>query len=235
MPFRFLLAPLAAAFLWAANAHGADTTLLLHGHIYTGDTTHPWAQAVAINGSHIEAVGSDAQVQQHRRSGAHVVDLKGRTVIPGMIDSHMHMFFGAMELRGFNLSEPDHSVTPDHPEALVAAIKAFADQHREARILIGRADFNTTPPDVPTAALLDRAVPDRPVIVHCTSEHALWVNSAALKLAGITDEPVADPEEERNVIRDASGHPSGLLLEAAQELMARAVLKQLSTEEKLAL
>jgi len=235
MPFRFSLAPLAAALLWTANAQGADTTLLLHGHIYTGDAAHPWVQALAIDGSHIAAVGSDTQVQRHRRSGAHIVDLRGRTVVPGLIDSHMHMFFGAMELRGFNLSEPDHSVTPDHPDALVAAIKAFADQHPDARLLIGRADFNTTPPDVPTAALLDRAVADRPVIVHCTSEHALWVNSAALKLAGITDEPVADPEEERNVVRDASGHPSGLLLEAAQELMARAVLRQLSTEEKLAL
>ena len=231
---RMYLATLAGLLL-AAQATATDTTLLLHGHIYTADPAHPWAQAVAIDGARIVAVGSDPEVRRQGHGHPHIVDLKGRTVVPGLIDSHMHMFFGAMELKGFNLSDPEHSLTPDHPDALVAAIKAFADQHPDARLLIGRADFNTTPPDVPTRALLDRAVSDRPVIVHCTSEHALWVNSAALKLAGITDEPVADPEEERNVIRDASGHPSGLLLEAAQELIERAVLKQLSTEEKLLL
>jgi predicted amidohydrolase YtcJ len=63
----------------------------------------------------------------------------------------------------------------------------------------------------------------------------LWVNSRALELAGITDEPLPDPDEERNVIRDASGHPTGLLLEAAQDVMNRAVLRELTLDEKLAL
>jgi predicted amidohydrolase YtcJ len=231
---RILPFVIAAVCLPAMQARAADATLLLHGHIYTADPARPWVQALAIHDSRIEASGSDAEVQRHRRAGAHVVDLKGRTVIPGLVDSHMHMLFGALELHGFSLSEPDHSITPDRPDALVAAIKAYVDKHPEARVLIGRADFNTAPPDVPTHALLDRAVSDRPLIVHNTQEHALWVNSAALQLAGLGDDPVADPEEERNVIRDASGHPSGVLLEAAQEIMERAVLKQLTTEEKLA-
>ena len=63
----------------------------------------------------------------------------------------------------------------------------------------------------------------------------MWVNARALELAGITDHPVADPDEERNIIRDASGHPTGVLLEAAQELIERAVLPLLSAEEKLAM
>jgi len=88
---------------------------------------------------------------------------------------------------------------------------------------------------VPTHELLERAVSDRPVIIHNTSEHALWVNAKALAFAGINDPPVADPAEERNVIRDASGHPSGLLLEAAMELVERAVFAALSQDEKLAL
>jgi len=145
------------------------------------------------------------------------------------------MWFGAMELHGFNLSTPESSITPDNPDAIVAKIKAFAADHPNDKVLIGRADFGTVPPAVPTHELLDRAVSDRPVIIHNTSEHALWVNAKALAFAGITDHPVADPAEERNVIRDASGHPSGLLLEAAMELVERAVFAALSRDEKLAL
>jgi hypothetical protein len=145
------------------------------------------------------------------------------------------MWFGAMELHGFNLSTPEASLTPDNADAIVEKIKAFAASHPNDKILFGRADFGTVPPAVPTHELLDRAVSDRPVIIHNTSEHALWVNAKALAFAGITDEPVADPAEERNVIRDASGHPSGLLLEAAMELVERAVFAALSRDEKLAL
>jgi len=140
-----------------------------------------------------------------------------------------------MELHGFNLSTPEASITPDNPDALVEKIKAFAASHRADKILIGRADFGTAPPAVPTHELLDRAVPDRPLIIHHTSEHALWVNAKALALAGITSQPVADPAEERFIIRDASGHPSGLLLEGAMEVVERAVAAALPREEKLAM
>jgi predicted amidohydrolase YtcJ len=72
-------------------------------------------------------------------------------------------------------------------------------------------------------------------VIHNTSEHALWLNSAALQMAGITDRPVTDGDEERGVIRDASGHPSGVLLEAAMQLAARAVAGRVPLEEKLAM
>ena len=102
-------------------------------------------------------------------------------------------------------------------------------------MLLGRADFSTVPPTTPTHALLDRAVADRPVVIHNTSEHALWLNGAALKLAGLTDRPLADPDEERGVIRDASGHPTGVLLEAAMQVAARPVAALIPTEQQLAM
>lgn len=213
----------------------ASDTLLIHGHIYTGNRNAPWAQALAINGTRIEVVGSDQEILKRQPPNTHVIDLHGQTVIPGISDSHTHMWFGAMELHGFNLSTPEASLTPGNADAIVEKIKAFAASHPNDKILFGRADFGTVPPAVPTHELLDRAVSDRPVIIHNTSEHALWVNAKALAFAGITDEPVADPAEERNVIRDASGHPSGLLLEAAMELVERAVFAALSRDEKLAL
>jgi predicted amidohydrolase YtcJ len=192
-------------------------------------------QALAITGTRIEAVGTDQEVLSRRHADTKVIDLHGQTVIPGISDSHTHMWFGALELHGFNLSTPESSITPDNPDALVEKIKAFAASHPNDKLLIGRADFGTVPPATPAHQLLDRAVSDRPAIIHNTSEHALWVNSKALALAGITDQPVSDPDEERNVVRDASGHPSGLLLEAGMELVERAVFATLSRDEKLLL
>jgi hypothetical protein len=225
---------LCVAVVFLPVAAFASDTILVHGHIYTGNPKAPWAQALAITGTRIEAVGTDQEILSRKQAQTKVIDLQGRTVIPGISDSHVHMWFGGLELRGFNLSTPEGTITPDDPDALVAKIKEFAASHPNDKVLIGRADFSTTPPGTPTHELLDRAVADRPVVVHHTAEHALWLNAKALALAGITDQPVADPAEERNIIRDAFGHPSGILLEAAMAVMERALQKQFSMEEKLA-
>jgi predicted amidohydrolase YtcJ len=214
----------------------ASDTVLVHGHIYTGNPKAPWAQALAIIGSRIDAVGSDSDMLRRKSAKTETIDLQGRTVVPGFSDSHTHMWFGALALHGLNLSTPESSITPeDDPDRLVNALKAYAASHPKDKVLFVRADYSTTPPSTPTHELLDRAVTDRPVVVHNTAEHALWLNASALALAGITDQPVADPAEERNIIRDASGHPSGVLLEAAMAVMERALVSRFSQEEKLAL
>jgi predicted amidohydrolase YtcJ len=213
----------------------ASDVLLVHGHIYTGSGTVPWAQAIAITGARIEVVGTDQEILAHKGPKTEVIDLHGRTVIPGISDSHTHMWFGAMALHGFNLSTPEASITADNPGLLVEKVRAYAASHPTDKWLIGRADFSTVPPATPTHELLDRAVSDRPVVIHNTSEHALWVNAKALELAGIANNPVADPAEERNIIRDASGRPNGILLEAAMELVERAIFAALPRDEKLAL
>jgi predicted amidohydrolase YtcJ len=223
-----------AALSWQEPAHAGDT-LLIHGHIYTGDPKAPWASALSVSGARIEAVGTDAAVMKHRGSRTQVIDLHGQTVIPGIVDSHTHVLYGAYALHGLNLSTPAASITPDQPDVLVARLKAYAAAHPGDAVLFGRADFSTVPPSTPTHALLDRAVADRPVVIHNTSEHALWLNAPALQMAGIGDRPVADADEERGVIRDASGHPSGILLEAGMQLAARAVAQRVPFEERLAL
>jgi len=232
---RRSLVTLCAAFaLIFPQALLAGDVLLVHGHIYTGNAKAPWAQALAISGTRIDAVGTDQEVLARKHAGTQVIDLEGRTVVPGFSDSHTHMWFGGLELHGLNLSTPDGSITPeDEPEELVKRLKAFASDRPNGKVLIARADFSTTPPSTPTHELLDRAVSDRPVIVHNTAEHALWVNAKALELAGITDQPVADPAEERNIVRDARGHPSGVLMEAAMAVMERALMKLFTQDEKL--
>ncbi|MEP6546045.1 MAG: amidohydrolase [Gammaproteobacteria bacterium] len=219
---------------WQCAAFAADT-MLVHGHIYTGNPHAPWATALAVAGTRIEAVGSDSAVLKHRGPKARVIDLRGRTVLPGIVDSHMHLLYGAFALHGLNLSTPESSITPEKPQLLIAQLKDYAAAHPKDAVIFVRADFNTAPPTTPTHALLDQAVPDRPVVVHNTSEHAVWLNAAALTMAGLTDLPVKDADEERGVIRDASGHPSGVLLEAAMQLAARAVALHVPVEEQLSM
>ncbi|GAC1633148.1 MAG: amidohydrolase [Candidatus Acidiferrum sp.] len=221
---------LACVLFVFCRATSASELILLHGHIYTGNPKAPWAEAIAITAGKIDAVGTDSEMAAHKEAQTKVIDLRGKTVIPGITDSHMHLFFGGMALHGINLSTPESSITAD---ALAEKIKSFAANHPTEKILFGRADFGTTPPGSPSHSLLDKAVSDRPLIIHNTSEHALWLNAKALEFVGIGDSPTTNPLEERYVIRDASGHPSGVLLEDAMEIVERAVMAALTREEKL--
>jgi len=213
----------------------ASDLVLVHGHIYTGVPAAPWAQAIGVTGARIDAVGSNAAVLAGRGPATRVLDLHGRTVIPGIVDAHIHVWLGALGLHGVNLSTPAGSITPSRPKLLQARIRDYAAAHPQEPIVFGRADFSPTPPFAPRAALLDEAVADRPVVVHNISEHAMWLNSRALSAAGITDEPLPDPAEERNVIRDASGHPTGVLIEAAMQAVERYVRATLPEEQQLAM
>ena len=141
------------------NRSYASETLLLHGHIYTGNARMPWAEALAITGTRIDAVGTDKDVGKQRRGSAKVIDLHGRTVIPGIIDSHAHVVFGSYALHGLNLSTPEASIAPeDDPEGVVNRLKAFAASHPNDKVLFVRADFSTTPPQIPAHELLDRGL-----------------------------------------------------------------------------
>jgi len=217
-----------------AKASASDL-LLLHGHIYTGVQNSPWAEALSVTGSRIDAVGTDAELAMRRGPSSRVIDLHGRTVIPGIVDSHIHVWLGAVALHGFNLSTPEASITPSKPKLLIARIRDYAARHPTEKLIFGRADFSPSPPFAPTYELLDQAVGDRPIIVHNISEHAMWLNSKALAAAGITDHPLSDPAEERNVVRDASGHPTGVLIEAAMEAVERYVRATLSQDEQLSM
>ncbi|MBV8342251.1 MAG: amidohydrolase family protein, partial [Gammaproteobacteria bacterium] len=232
--WRYALSALTVAVAVPCPVWASDT-VLTNGRIYTANPAAPWAGAIAISGTRIEAVGSDKAVLRHRSAQTRVLDLKGHLVIPGIIDTHVHTLYGSFALHGINLSTPEASITPDKPDALVAAIKTYAAAHPRDAVILGRADFSETPPTTPTHELLDRAVADRPLVIHNTQEHAVWLNHAAMAAAGLGDEPMADADEERGVIRDASGHPSGVLLEAAQEIAARMVDARLTVEDKLAM
>src|SRR3981189_2824362 len=149
-----------ACWTFPYAAAGADI-LLVRGHVYTGNPRARWAAAVAVEDARIAAVGTDAAILKRRKARTEVVDLHGQTVIPGIVDSHMHLLYGAYALHGLNLSTPESSITPEKPNELVARLKAYAAEHPQDTVLLARADFSTAPPTTPTAALLDSAVPDR--------------------------------------------------------------------------
>ncbi len=234
LPLQARHALLMAVLVLMAPTAMSDT-LFMHGHIYTGNSASPWAEALLVQGERIAAVGTDKALSRRPHGKAEVVDLHGQTVIPGIVDSHLHLLFGAYALHGLNLTTPQGSVTVAQADELVARLKTYAAAHADDPIVLARADFSAAPPTTPSKELLDRAVADRPVVVHNSSEHSMWVNSAALRLAGITDFPVSEAQEERGIIRDASGHPTGTLIEAGMEVMERAVDAQLPAESKLAM
>jgi predicted amidohydrolase YtcJ len=216
------------ALVLCSTAFASDA-ILVNGHIYTGNPNAKWAQAISITGSRIDAIGTNDEVMRRKESRTRIIDLQQRTVIPGIIDSHTHMWFGALALHGFNLATPDVYIEPKDEELLVSKIKEYAAQHPRDRILFGRVQF---PNDVPRG-LLDRAVSDRPVIIHAPTEHTLWVNGKALELAGITEKPADDPLIERYIVRDANRRPTGVLRETAMQLM-EGVVSVVPLEEKLA-
>ena len=214
---------IAAGALFLASPSFASDTILIHGHIYTANPKAPWAQALALTGSRIDAVGTDDEIARRKTATTKVIDLRSRTVIPGIVDAHTHTWYGALALHGFNLSTPEFNITAADEDAFVDTIKIYAASHPNDPVLFGRAQFSVLADSPSRHELLDRAVLDRPLVIHATSEHALWVNAKALALAGIGDQPVADPAIDQYVVRDAEGHPTGVLREAAMQLVNRAL------------
>ena len=209
----------------------ASDSVLLNGHIYTANSKKPWAEALAITGDKIDAVGSNSEMARYRAANTKVIDLQGKTVIPGITDGHVHLWFGALALHGFNLSTPESNITSKDSDLLLAKIKSYAAGHPKDAVIFGRAQFitdfaasgTTFKKPVLTHELLDRAVPDRPLVIHDTSEHALWVNQKTLDLAHITDHPFPDRAIEENILRDAHGHRSGVVMEGAMEIIEQAL------------
>jgi predicted amidohydrolase YtcJ len=209
----------------------SSDTVLLNGHIYTANPQSRWAEALAITGEKIDAVGSRTEIARYRSANTKVIDLQGKRVIPGITDGHVHLWFGALALHGFNLSTPESNITSKDSDILLAKIQEYAASHPKDLVVFGRVQFITDFTDIgshfkkPTVTheLLDRAVPGRPLVIHDVSEHALWVNQKTLDLAHITDRPFSDPTIEANILRDSHGHPSGVVMEGAMEIVEQAL------------
>ncbi len=205
-----------------ASSQPADL-VLIHGRIYTSAPARPWAQAIAIRGARIVAVGNDAEMKALRGPRTRVIDLAGRMAMPGIIDSHIHFLDGSLALGQFSL---DDAYTL---EEIQGRVRDYAASHPELEWLLGRGWVYDAfkPPGLPTRQMLDAVVPDRPVVAECYDGHSVWVNSKALALAGITRDT---PDVKQGgvvvgtVVRDPqTGEPTGVLKEEAVNLVRKAI------------
>lgn len=191
---------------------GADL-VFTDADIHTMDPAHPRAQAIAIAGGNIVAVGSNADVQRFIGAATRKIPLAGATITPGLIDAHCHLY-------GLGVDLESVSVRGKATEAETVALVADAAKTRPANEwLIGRGWDQTRWPkqQFPTKATLDKAISDRPVLLRRVDGHAIWVNSKALAAAGIT-KATKDPAGGK-ILRDARGEPTGVLIDNATDLV----------------
>jgi predicted amidohydrolase YtcJ len=189
--------------------------VLTNGLIHTQDPRQPLVSAVAIRDGKIMALGNDADMKDLLGSGGEWLDLNGRCVLPGFVDAHVHFEGFALSLQRVNLAG-----TANLDQAL-ERIAARAGEQEAGVWLEGRGWNQTDWPDgaFPTASDLDQLIAHRPVYLSHKSGHAAWVNSLALKIAGITA-ATADPPGGQ-IQRDQQGQPTGILFEEAMGLVSR--------------
>ena len=198
-----------------ARPEAADL-VLRGGRVWPGKGL-PEGTAIAIKGERVVAVGSDAAVRDRVGAGTRVVELKGRLVLPGFNDSHVHFLEG-----GFGELSVDLRDARDEAD-LASRVGAYARTLPEgAWIQNGNWDHESWPSKaLPTRQLVDPVTPRNPVLLSRLDGHMALANSRALQLAGIT-RATPDPDG-GTIVRDASGEPTGILKDNAQDLVTKVI------------
>ena len=188
--------------------------VLVNGKVWTGDAERPWAEAVAVRGGTILAVGTTAEMGKLSPSGMKLVDLGGALLLPGFIDSHTHFLAGGFALKSIDLRKAKSR------SEFVALIAAKARSLGPGRwVLNGDWDHQQfDPPELPRKDWIDAVTADNPVCVNRLDGHMILANSAALRLAGVTRSTPVPPGGE--IVKDpATGEPTGILKDTAMDLV----------------
>ena len=214
--FLLTLVGLGVACRTSAPKMVADL-LIVNARIWTGVPAQPQAEAVAIAGGRVAAIGSTAALLAWRGPTTKVIDAGGARVLPGFNDSHVHFMGGGLQLDNVDLRQ---AATP---QAFAQLIGERAQKTPAGEWVLG-GDWDDQlwdPPALPTRGLIDPAAPATPVFVNRFDGHMAVANSVALRLAGVT---AATPDPPGGVIvRDAAGNPTGLLKDAAMGLVNKVV------------
>ncbi|MBD8542640.1 amidohydrolase [Oxalobacteraceae sp. CFBP 13708] len=193
--------------------------ILFNGCFHTVDRQNPQASAVAIQDGRFLAVGDTDEVMRHRQPDSQVIDLNGRTVIPGLNDSHIHLIRGGLN---YNLELRWEGV-PSLADAL-RMLKAQAERtpHPQwVRVVGGWNEFQFSEKRMPTIEEINRAAPDTPVFVLHLYDRAL-LNRAALRAVGYDKDTPNPPGGE--IVRDAAGNPTGMLIARPNAMILYATL-----------
>jgi predicted amidohydrolase YtcJ len=210
--------------LWLRPEGPPEHRVFLHGRVLTMDDANRIAQAIALAGDRIEAVGSDAEIERLIGPGTVIVDLAGRTVMPGFIDAHGHFPGSGMREIGVSVASPPIGGI-ESMAGLLAAMRAGAADREPGEWLLGFGYDDTLLAEGrhPTRRELDAVSEDHPIFLLHASGHMGVANSAALAAVGI-DEATPNPPGGVIVKDEASGELTGLLEETArEEMMARAL------------
>ena len=225
---KLLLALVALPVVAAAQAPQQQTAdiIVTNARIYTVDDTHPLADAMTIRGGKVQFVGSARAAQALKGPSTRVIDLGGRTVIPGMVDAHGHV-----DNLGLALRTVDLTGTSSYDE-VIARVTERAKTMRPGQWIIGRGwdqnDWGDT--RFPTHEKLTAAVPNNPVYLTRIDGHAGLANAAALKAANVTAS-TKDPEGGK-IERAAGGAPGGVFVDNAQGLIERVIPRATRDEVK---
>lgn len=201
-----------------ASAKVAPTLVLFNGKIWTGEPDRPEAQALAVAGSRVVAVGSDEEMHALADADTRLVDLARRRVVPGFIDSHVHMLSAGEELLA-----PDFRSARSREDFAERVGRAVESLPPGTWLTSGAWDHENWPGTrEPTRELLDAVSPAHPVFISRLDGHMGVANSLALSLAGIGATTPNPPGG--TIVKDPqTGEPSGLLKDAAMDLVTRLV------------
>ena len=208
-------------FATAASAGGAAVTIIRNGQVFVGDDANSMAEAVAIGADgRILAVGSNRAVKSYLGSGTEVVDAKGGTVMSGIHDGHVHPFYAG--LQQLNASLYDAVLTAAEVQEWLTTFLADPNYGTEPDSWLKVENWNPagTPSDtLPHKDILDALATSRPIALQGSDGHNLWANSKALQIAGV-DKNTPDPAG-GEIVRDNDGNPTGVLKDAAQDLVSQ--------------
>ncbi|MEX2089358.1 MAG: amidohydrolase, partial [Bacteroidota bacterium] len=195
--------------------HKLADVVFTNGKIWTVNQETPTAEAVAVSGGRIIAVGSSGEVKKHIGSGTQVIDLQGKRMLPGLIDNHTHFMSGGFQLQSVDLR------TSKNEGEFALLIKERADRYPSRWITGGDWDHDNWPgSNLPTKELIDKHTLTTPVFVNRYDGHMALANSYVLKLAGITGQ-TPDPPGGTIVKDPRTGEPTGVLKDEAMGLVYR--------------
>ncbi|MBX2970489.1 MAG: amidohydrolase [Cyclobacteriaceae bacterium] len=203
-------------FFSCSDKNPKANRVILNAVIWTGDQSNPSAQAMAIAGDSLLAVGNNAEIEKYKGPNTEVIDLNGAFVTPGFIDCHVHFLTGGFNLSGVQLRDAKTK------EEFISRIKAFAETVPAGTwILGGDWDHENWGGELPTRQWIDEVTPDHPVWITRLDGHMSLANTAALKAAGV-DRSVKDVEG-GTIVRDAKGNLTGIFKDNASNIIDRHV------------
>jgi predicted amidohydrolase YtcJ len=233
MRFRLLALACCASCTMTSTSTSSTFSLtpsvaIVNARVWTGDPRRPWADAVAITGERITAVGSSAEIRKLARPATRVIDATGRMLVPGFIDAHVHFIAGGFGLTSVQLR--DAATKEEFIRRIGAHAKTLPPG---AWMLEGNWDHQNWGGELPRRDWIDSVTPNTPVFIQRLDGHMSLANGAALRAAAVSRDTkdVAGGE----IVRDASGEPTGVLKDNATALVGRAIPDPLPAQEDAAL